>query len=112
MPREEQMKLILSMKGFDSSADKVPSPIFPDGTLFSLPIPDKYSSISYQDINGPDKQSIGPLVEGVTKGKIPSHYKAHLDPDLRREGLPRSKGWRPIFGQAGAAQTHLNNHHT
>lgn len=105
------MQLILSRKGFDSSAGKVPSPIFPDGTLLSLPIPDKHSSISYHDINGPNKQSIGSLVEELTKGKIPPHYKAHLDPDLRRESLPRSKGWKPVFGQAKAAQAHLKNHH-
>src|ERR1035441_4619606 len=31
------MKLILSRKGFDSSAGGKPSPIFPDGTMISLP---------------------------------------------------------------------------
>ncbi len=32
-------KLILSRKGFDSASGGCPSPIFPDGTMFSLPIP-------------------------------------------------------------------------
>ena len=32
-------KLILSRKGFDSGSGGCPSPIFPDGTVFSLPIP-------------------------------------------------------------------------
>ena len=34
------MKLILSRKGFDSSCGEQASPIMPDGTLLSLPIPD------------------------------------------------------------------------
>ena len=33
------MKVILSRKGFDSSNGGVPSPIMPDGTLLSMPIP-------------------------------------------------------------------------
>ena len=33
------MKVILSRKGFDSSNGGCPSPILPDGTLLSLPIP-------------------------------------------------------------------------
>ena len=39
--KEHAMKLILSRKGFDSGAKsgRGPSPIFPDDTLFSLPIP-------------------------------------------------------------------------
>ncbi len=32
-------RLILSHKGFDSRSGGCPSPIFPDGTMFSLPIP-------------------------------------------------------------------------
>ena len=103
------MKLILSRKGFDSSAGKVPSPILPDGTLLSLPIPDKHSPISYEEIKGLDDKSIGCLVNQLTKGKIPPGYRAHLDPDLRKGSLSRRKGWMPVFGQGGAAQSHLRN---
>ena len=39
------MKLILSRKGFDSGAGGCASAITPDGTLLSLPIPDKLSPI-------------------------------------------------------------------
>jgi len=35
------MKVILSRKGFDSQYGGMPSPILPDGTLLSLPIPSK-----------------------------------------------------------------------
>ena len=102
------MKLILSRKGFDSSAGGVPSPILPDGRIVSLPIPDKQSPISYSEIKF-DGKSIAALVFELTKGRIPSHYRAHLDPDLVAGCLPRLPGWRPLFGQIGAAQGHLCN---
>jgi len=100
------MRLILSRKGFDSSAGGVPSPILPDGRIVSLPIPDKESPISYADVTF-DGVSIAPLASQLTKGRIPSHYRAHLDPDLVQGSFPRLPGWRPIFGQTGAAQGHL-----
>ena len=55
------MKLILSRKGFDSSSGGYPSPIFPDDTLCSLPIPDCYSKIKYSDIRHGDT-NIGEVV--------------------------------------------------
>jgi hypothetical protein len=47
------MKIILSRKVFDAEYGGIPSPILPDGTLLSLPIPYeqdniKYSSLCYQ----------------------------------------------------------------
>jgi hypothetical protein len=53
--------------------------------------------------------SMGPLVESLTGGKIRGEDGAHLDPDLRASAYPRRPGWRPIFGQDGAAQAHLQN---
>jgi len=46
------MKVILSRKGFDSKNGGMPSPILPDGTLLSLPIPspldtEKFSRLKY-----------------------------------------------------------------
>ena len=45
------MKVILSRKGFDSSCGGQVSPILPDGTLLSMPIPSddtlKYSELSW-----------------------------------------------------------------
>lgn len=35
------MKVVLSRKGMDSRAGGIPSPILPDGTLLSLPIPNE-----------------------------------------------------------------------
>lgn len=102
------MKLIFSRKGFDSSAGGVPSPIFPDGRMVSLPIPDERSKVTYADIsyNG---ASLGPLVSQLTGGRISAHSRAHIDPDLAQDSLPRMAGWRPIFGQTGPAQSHLRN---
>jgi len=100
------MRLILSRKGFDTSAGGMPSPILPDGRMISLPIPDKQSPIRYADIsiNG---ENIAPLVSNFTRGRVKPHYGTHLDPDLSTGNLPRIAGWRPIFGQTGAAQGHL-----
>lgn len=103
------MKLILSRKGFDSSAGGVPSPIFSDGRMISLPIPDKQSIVTYEDIFYKDGGSLGPLVAALTKGHIPANYRAHIDPDIVYESLPRLPRWRPIFGQTGQAQGHLRN---
>jgi len=47
------------------------------------------------------------MVESLTRGRIAGTDGAHLDPDLRADAIRRAKRWRPIFGQAGAAQTHL-----
>ena len=102
------MKLIFSRKGFDSASGGAPSPIFPDGGMLSLPIPDRHSNIQDSEI-GDGTVKVGRLVEELTQKSVPESYYAHLDPDLRRDSLPRDPRWRPIFGQAGAAQGHLRN---
>lgn len=112
------MKLILSRKGFDSGSGGCPSPIFPDRTLYSLPIPDnrgKFNSkITYEDL-WHDDINIGDVVEDLTckrrpKNRIGSKCPAHLDPDINCSAYsPRKKGWRPLFGQTENAQGHLRN---
>lgn len=99
------MKIILSRKGFDSGSGGCPSPIFPDGSLMSLPIPDPKSRIAYQEIAGNHWVRVGEAVSQL--GGIPPTHRAHLDPDLIRGSIPRHKNWRPIFGQVGAAEGHL-----
>ncbi|WP_193162465.1 Nmad3 family putative nucleotide modification protein [Microbulbifer hainanensis] len=100
------MRLILSRKGFDSSAGGCPSPIFPDGSLYALPIPDEKSCIHYGDLHHAG-YSVGKLVEDLTQGKVYADQGAHLDPDMHAGALPRLPGWRPLLGQTGAAQGHL-----
>ena len=102
------MKLVLSRKGFDSSAGGKPSPIFPDRRMVSLPIPDINSAILYSDLRY-DGRPLAPLVTQLTGKKVPEHFRAHLDPDLAPDTLPRRRCWRPVFGQTGAAQSHLRN---
>lgn len=102
------VKLILSRKGFDSSYGGVASPIFPDGTLLSLPIPDPMGAVTYHDLRW-GEHPLGDLVEALTRGRLARETCAHLDPDLYAALCPRLSGWRPLFGQDGAAQSHLAN---
>ena len=102
------MKLILSRKGFDSQSGGSPSPIFPNGTLYSLPIPHNPSEIAYGDLWHGDT-NIGETVADLTCDRIGSKDPAHLDPDINHIAYPRQAGWQPLFGQSGAAQGHLDN---
>ena len=102
------MKLILSRKGFDSEFGGCASPIFPDGTMFSLPIPDDGSRIAYDDLRHKGV-NVGSVVEGITRGRISGSAGAGLDPDVNADVIRRPKGWRPIFGQASGAESHLRD---
>jgi hypothetical protein len=103
------LKIILSRKGFDSASGKIPNPVFPGGRMLSLPIPDKQSQICYSDISW-HGYNVGSVISDLTRGRIPAKFRAHLDPDLCRSSLDRLPNWRPLFGQAGQAQVHLDNH--
>lgn len=102
------MKVILSRKGFDSSYGGVASPIFPDSTLLSLPIPDEKGTVTYGELCW-EQHGIGELVTVLTRGRFTQQSRAHLDPDLYPHSCPRLPNWRPLFGQDGAAQSHLTN---
>lgn len=100
------MKLIISRKGFDSSAGGCPNPILPNGELLPLPIPDVESPIKYRDISYKELK-FARLVKDLTQGRVLPAHGAHLDPDLLTDSLARDKRWMPVLGQAGAAQGHL-----
>ncbi|HEX6482072.1 MAG TPA: hypothetical protein VF043_24780 [Ktedonobacteraceae bacterium] len=107
------MKIILSRKGFDSSpgGGEVPSPIFTSGKLCSLPVPErKHTSHSrrYEELKM-GNLSLGTVVNDLTQGKIKVGDPAHVDPDLNFTTMPRLQGWKPVFGQEGAAEAHLQN---
>lgn len=101
------MKVILSRKGFDSSNGGCPSPVLPDGTLLSMPIPsdhdpDMYEGLQYNEVKYSDiLRQLSPSREYV---------HCHVDPDIREDvrvnKIPR---WKPAFGQIGAAQGLLRN---
>jgi hypothetical protein len=102
------MKLILSRKGFDSAHGGCPSPIL-NGRLCPLPIPDPGGPTRYGRIRSFNGSAIAQIVEDLTHGRVDRGDGAHLDPDLRRGAIVRAPGWRPVFGQAAAAQSHLAN---
>lgn len=102
------MRLILSRKGFDSSAGGCPSPMLPDGSLCALPIPDRQSRIRYDQVHFGQRR-LGKIARDLTGGRITGAHGAHLDPDLVADAFPRADGWRPVLGQTGSAQGHLRN---
>ena len=101
------MKIILSRKGFDSANGGIVSPIMPDGTTLSFPIPDKNDNDTYNDLYycGLPYSSI--LSNLGYKGET-TH--CHVGPDLtllrRNKYIP---GWFPAFGQINSSSTYLKN---
>ncbi len=102
------MRLILSRKGFDSQYGGVPSPIFPDGTMLSLPIPSAHDTQGLGEIRH-DGVDVGTVAAHLTGNRINQETRVHLDPDICGPALERSPSWRPAFGQIAAAQSHLAN---
>jgi hypothetical protein len=109
-------RIILSRKGFDSSAGGFASPIFPDGRMSSLPIPEnaKYPDVTlrFNDLGGSGDQDAG--ISSIID-RLPRTFdvrsKLHLDPDIRPALRPRNGG-DPLgyFGQEGRAMTELQKH--
>ena len=100
------MKVVMSRKGFDSSNGGCSSPILPDGTLLSLPIPSGdellFSDIAYKNT------AIDQMLKQLNPKQ--SYKGCHLDPDLRPNmRFERQKGWSAAFGQIGSAQGELRN---
>lgn len=88
------MRIIFSRKGFDSSAGGGPSPIV-DGIPLSLPIPAGAASrTTYGDVG------LGEHAAKASRGKLGAEDLCHHDPMFLEDGTC-------VFGQCGAAQTHL-----
>lgn len=104
------MKIILSRKGFDSGYGRQPSPILPDGTLLSLPIPLENDLKTFSDLYFEGKSYYDIIKELNPRTQYNEYQSCHLDPDIRENAvLNRDRLWKPIFGQADAAQSHLTN---
>ena len=95
-------RLVLSRKGFDSSSGKSASPIFNDGRIFSLPIPEpyppspkKYYELQFNGFSGEDA-----LKECSAKSVLADDY-CHYDPALNKD--------EGIFGQHFNSQKELIN---
>ena len=100
------MKVILSRKGFDSSCGGQASPVLPDRTLLSLPIPSndekKYKELCWEGL------SYLEIIKQLNpKTTLNESSHCHLDPDLRNGTLVRGNGWKPAFGQTGSLLTEL-----
>lgn len=103
------MKLILSRKGFDSSNGHMPSPIMPDGTLLSMPIPDDVSYHTYSTLKWNSVSYFDVIKSLKPRTTLTEECHCHLDPDIREEASERPNGWQPAFGQIRAALTELRN---
>lgn len=106
------VKIILSRKGFDSKYGGIPSPIFPDGTMLSFPIPatsNETVSLTYEDLVYGDLLYID-LMKQLNVKDIEKEKKVHLDPDINFHVVERkSENWKAIFGQCDKAASHLKN---
>ncbi len=103
------MKIILSRKGFDSSAGGHANPIYPDGEMFSLPIPSSMDTINYDELRAPMGKSVKHVIDELDDGASIVGKGAHADPDLIPGQRPRKKGWRRSLGQINQASGHLRN---
>lgn len=104
------MKIILSRKGFDSRYGKQASPILPNGTLLSLPIPLDNDLQTFTDLSYNGKSYYDIIRELKPTTIYDQSQTCHLDPDLREEILlNRDQNWKAVFGQSDGAQTHLAN---
>ena len=91
------MRIIFSRKGFDSGSGGGASPIV-DGKPISLPIPDTkgIARTTYGELG------LGELAARASRDAFGAESLCHHDPLFTRDG-------RCLFGQVGAAQTHLAN---
>lgn len=103
------MKIILSRKGFDSAAGGQPSPILPDGTLLSLPIPSLTQKIMYSDLYYKTNSYYNIITELRPNSNFNEYSTCHFDPDIVHDAYPRIDGWKGLFGQTGSALSHLKN---
>ncbi|MCM1182674.1 MAG: hypothetical protein NC337_04780 [Roseburia sp.] len=104
------MKVILSRKGMDSASGGMASPILPDGTLLSLPIPDKTAKTAYRDLRYRG-QSLEEIIGQLRpRFDFDKNRTCHLDPDIYEdiEGRTTNPEWQSAFGQQGASAAHLD----
>jgi hypothetical protein len=103
------MRVILSRKGLDSGYGGQPSPILPDGTMLSLPIPRENDPHQFNALTYNGKSYYDIIRELKPNTEIRQGDTCHLDPDLRTNLPGRTPGWKGLFGQEKAAAGHLRN---
>ncbi len=109
------MKVIFSRKGFDTTYGGFPSPIFPDGTIYSVPIPSKLNDKKFCELRfNYHGEPLQKILNQLTKKRIKARklrecdylqpkFRCHLDP------FWISKKLNYALGQVGAALKHLEN---
>lgn len=90
----------------------------PDGTMISLPIPDRHGTVAYSDL-AVEGHNLGKIITDLkgkrinsskTKVSLTGTDRAHLDPDLTRDICTRKADWKAALGQCGSAAGVLHNH--
>ena len=112
------MKIIFSRKGFDSSAGGFPSLIFPNDTLYSVPIPGKLNLKKYCELEFKYKNyRIQDVLNDLTKKRIyingkskqcdynNCEFSCHHDPYF----IKTNQSNLIALGQVGIALKHLEN---
>jgi hypothetical protein len=112
-------RIILSRKGFDRGSGGCPSPIFQDGTMFSIPIPENNGHkvdeghVRFENLEKQGKYRFPKeLVTSSRSGKTlvgPVHLDPDIRPGLRPQSISKDCSSFFIFGQDGGPQTHLAN---
>ena len=104
------MKVILSRKGMDSKSGGMASPILPDGTLLSLPIPDRTVGTAYKDLYYRGQSFEEVINQLCPKFDFDKNPTCHLDPDIYKDIEDRTANaeWKPAFGQHGVSAVHLD----
>lgn len=101
------MKIILSRKGFDSANGGILSPIMPDGTMISFPIPCEKDEDTYNDLFYGGSPYLSILTDLGYNGET---EHCHVDPDLDPERRNKNiDGWFPAFGQMNSSSVYLTN---
>jgi len=105
-------KIVFSRKGFDTHNGGFPSPVFPDGTLYSVPIPGKYNKKRYCDLEfvyGKDR--IQDILNDLTKKRIKIKGESkkcnYNDAKFRCHEDPVVIDGKMTLGQVGSALGHL-----
>ena len=121
------MKIILSRKGFDSSAGGYPSPILDGKRLISFPIPENPKSIEgyngldnkYSSLRVNDNMSYLELMHQLLPKKkklileenkfdLDEDPICHFDPQINSsQNCHNNSKYIGMFGQSGAANSHL-----
>lgn len=108
-------RIILSRKGFDESAGGCASPILPDGTMLSIPIPEDLThraGTAYEDLCVQGNCPLPASLITSPRRNFPLKGPVHLDPDIR-PSLRSKKAQEScvssllLYGQDGGFQTHL-----